>query len=213
MNIEKQQVIDWLSDCARVFAEQRDYLTQLDADIGDADHGINMNRGFERVADKLPSVEGQDIGSIMKTTGMTLLSSVGGASGPLYGTFFIRAAKAGEGKQSLSLADLHAMLSDGVEGVVARGKAEPGDKTMCDVWWNVLEAARQGVEQGTDLDRALQQMAAAADEGVSQTIEMKAKKGRASYLGDRSIGHQDPGATSSALMVQALCRAVLGSDS
>lgn len=204
MYIEKEHVLAWLQDCADTFKTQRDFLTQLDADIGDADHGLNMNRGFDRVAEKIPSIEKQDISTLMKTAGMTLLSSVGGASGPLYGTFFIRSASAVVGKDNLNLDDLVAMLAAGVEGVVSRGRAHPGDKTMCDVWWAVVDAGHLAAAQSLALDKALDLMFQAAEDGVVATIEMQAKKGRASYLGKRSIGHQDPGATSSMMMVKSL---------
>ncbi|AEV36862.1 dihydroxyacetone kinase, L subunit [Pseudovibrio sp. FO-BEG1] len=207
MTVKKEQLLEWLKDCAAVFAEQRDYLTQLDADIGDADHGINMNRGFEKVLEKLPTMDAMSIEMILKTTGMTLMSSIGGASGPLYGTFFIRAAASAKGKDELDLAGLTAVLEAGVAGIVARGKAEPGDKTMCDVWWPVLDAAKAA----ENLEAALLAMVAAADAGVASTVDMRAKKGRASYLGERSIGHQDAGATSTMFMVKALSRAVVGS--
>ncbi|SFU14807.1 dihydroxyacetone kinase DhaL subunit [Pseudovibrio denitrificans] len=207
MTVKKEQLLEWLKDCAAVFAEQRDYLTQLDAEIGDADHGINMNRGFEKVLEKLPTMDAMSIEMILKTTGMTLMSSIGGASGPLYGTFFIRAAAAAKGKDELDLTDLTAVLEAGVAGIVARGKAEPGDKTMCDAWWPVLDAAKAA----ESLEAALPAMVAAADAGVASTVDMRAKKGRASYLGERSIGHQDAGATSTMFMVKALSRAVVGS--
>ncbi|EEA96968.1 dihydroxyacetone kinase subunit DhaL [Pseudovibrio sp. JE062] len=207
MTVKKEQLLEWLKDCAAVFAEQRDYLTQLDADIGDADHGINMNRGFEKVLEKLPTMDAMSIEMILKTTGMTLMSSIGGASGPLYGTFFIRAAAAAKGKDELDLAGLIAVLEAGVAGIVARGKAEPGDKTMCDAWWPVLDAAKAA----ESLEAALPSMVTAVDAGVASTVDMRAKKGRASYLGERSIGHQDAGATSTMFMVKALSRAVVGS--
>ena len=207
MTVKREQLLEWLKDCAAVFAEERDYLTQLDADIGDADHGINMNRGFEKVLEKLPTMDAMSIEMILKTTGMTLMSSIGGASGPLYGTFFIRAAATAKGKDELDLTDLTAVLEAGVAGIVARGKAEPGDKTMCDAWWPVLDAAKAAAS----LEAALPAMVAAADAGVASTVDMRAKKGRASYLGERSIGHQDAGATSTMFMVKALSRAVVGS--
>jgi dihydroxyacetone kinase-like protein len=210
MTIEKVQILQWLEDCSALFAEQQDYLTQLDADIGDADHGLNMNRGFVRVAEKVPTMQKQSIGTILKTTGMTLMSSVGGASGPLYGTFFIRAAGVVDGKDSLSSEDLTGMLRAGMEGVVARGKAEAGDKTMCDVWFPVVEACEKGLEQGADVNALLENTVAVAEEGVHSTIAMQARKGRASYLGERSIGHQDPGATSSMMMLKALHKVVQG---
>lgn len=204
MALTKQQVVDWLMRCGEVFSRERDFLTQLDTEIGDADHGLNMNRGFNKVVEKLPSVADKDIGFILKNTGMTLLSSVGGASGPLFGTFFIRAAQAANAKQSLDLAELHQMMQEGVEGVVMRGKAEPGDKTMCDAWWPVVESLGQSAQQNLNVAEALQRAADSAERAVESTITMQARKGRASYLGERSIGHQDPGATSVMLMMKTL---------
>ncbi|CAI0800918.1 MULTISPECIES: dihydroxyacetone kinase subunit DhaL [Serratia] len=204
MALTKQQVVDWLMRCGEVFTQQRDFLTRLDTEIGDSDHGLNMNRGFNKVVEKLPSVADKDIGFILKNTGMTLLSSVGGASGPLFGTFFIRAAQSTNAKQSLDLAELHQMMQEGVEGVVMRGKAEPGDKTMCDVWWPVVESLGQSAEQQLSVAEALQRASERAEQAVESTITMQARKGRASYLGERSIGHQDPGATSVMLMMKTL---------
>ncbi|CAI1884443.1 PTS-dependent dihydroxyacetone kinase, ADP-binding subunit dhaL [Serratia quinivorans] len=204
MALTKQQVVDWLMRCGEVFTQQRDFLTRLDTEIGDSDHGLNMNRGFNKVVEKLPSVADKDIGFILKNTGMTLLSSVGGASGPLFGTFFIRAAQSTNAKQSLDLAELHQMMQEGVEGVVMRGKAEPGDKTMCDVWWPVVESLGQSAEQQLSMAEALQRASERAEQAVESTITMQARKGRASYLGERSIGHQDPGATSVMLMMKTL---------
>ncbi|VVA48489.1 PTS-dependent dihydroxyacetone kinase, ADP-binding subunit DhaL [Serratia ficaria] len=204
MALTKQQVVDWLLRCGEVFTRQRDFLTQLDTEIGDADHGLNMNRGFNKVVEKLPSVADKDIGFILKNTGMTLLSSVGGASGPLFGTFFIRAAQAANAKQSLDLAELHQLMQEGVEGVVMRGKAEPGDKTLCDVWWPVVESLGQSARQQLAVPDALRRAAERAEQAVEGTITMQARKGRASYLGERSIGHQDPGATSVMLMIKTL---------
>nr|WP_315290611.1 dihydroxyacetone kinase subunit DhaL [Serratia proteamaculans] len=204
MALTKQQVVDWLMRCGEVFTQQRDFLTRLDTEIGDSDHGLNMNRGFNKVVEKLPSVADKDIGFILKNTGMTLLSSVGGASGPLFGTFFIRAAQSANAKQSLDLAELHQMMQEGVEGVVMRGKAEPGDKTMCDVWWAVVESLGQSAQQQLSVAEALQRASERAEQAVESTITMQARKGRASYLGERSIGHQDPGATSVMLMMKTL---------
>lgn len=204
MALTKPQVVDWLMRCGEVFSRERDFLTQLDTEIGDADHGLNMNRGFNKVVEKLPSVADKDIGFILKNTGMTLLSSVGGASGPLFGTFFIRAAQAANAKQSLDLAELHQMMQEGGEGVVMRGKAEPGDKTMCDAWWPVVESLGQSAQQNLSVAEALQRAADSAERAVESTITMQAHKGRASYLGERSIGHQDPGATSVMLMMKTL---------
>lgn len=209
MVITRQHIVSWLQLCAAVFTEQRDFLTQLDSDIGDGDHGLNMNRGFNKVLEKLPSVADKDIGFILKNTGMTLLSSVGGASGPLFGTFFIRAAQSTNAKQSLDLPALCQMLKEGVEGVVMRGKAEPGDKTMCDVWVPVVAQLEQDSRDSLALPDALRQAVERAQRALESTITMQARKGRASYLGERSIGHQDPGATSAMLMIQALYQVVI----
>ncbi|TQI82315.1 dihydroxyacetone kinase DhaL subunit [Serratia fonticola] len=208
MTLSKQQVVEWLMRCGEVFARERDFLTQLDTEIGDGDHGLNMNRGFNKVVEKLPSVADKDIGFILKNTGMTLLSSVGGASGPLFGTFFIRAAQAANAKQSLDLAELKQVIQEGAEGVMMRGKAELGDKTMCDVWGPVVDSLGQSFQQQLGMTQAMQQAAIRAEEAAQATIIMQARKGRASYLGERSIGHQDPGATSAMLMIKTLAAVV-----
>lgn len=207
--LTKQHIVNWLQRCADVFTEQREFLTQLDTEIGDGDHGLNMNRGFNKVLEKLPSVADKDIGFILKNTGMTLLSSVGGASGPLFGTFFIRASQSTLAKQSLDLPALCQMMKEGAEGVVMRGKAEPGDKTMCDVWWPVVEQLELARDRHLPIAVALQQSVTRAQQALEGTITMQARKGRASYLGERSIGHQDPGATSVMLMVQALYQEII----
>lgn len=200
----KEQIVQWLNNLAEVLIENKEYLTQLDAAIGDADHGINMKRGFDRVMDKLPTVADQDIGSILKTTGMTLISSVGGASGPLYGTFFMRGGMAAAAKEELTGEDLVTLLQAGVDGIVQRGRAQPGDKTMVDAWLPALEAMKESLAEGNDTIAALEAGVEAAEQGMEDTIPLQAKKGRASYLGERSIGHQDPGATSSYLMLKSL---------
>lgn len=210
MQIEKQQIINWLELCATAYSENQDFLTDLDRDIGDADHGLNMNRGFKKVAEKLPTVEKQNISTILKNTGMTLLSSVGGASGPLYGTLFIRTAAAVGTREQLSFEELIDSLKSGVDGVISRGKAEQGDKTMCDVWLPVLTSTKEQIENGAAIDGLFDEMVEMAEKSAVATIEMQAKKGRASYLGERSIGHQDPGATSSLIMIKALRQAVIG---
>lgn len=202
--VTKNQIIQWLQAVAVVFEQNKDYLTELDAAIGDADHGINMNRGFQKVISQLPSVVDKDIGSILKTVSMTLISNVGGASGPLYGTLFLRASTAVTGKQQLTSEDMAALLQAGVDGVVQRGKANLGDKTMLDALSPAKDAYMQAVADGASTQEALQQAVAAAEEGMKNTIPLKAKKGRASYLGERSIGHQDPGATSAYLILKTL---------
>lgn len=196
MVISQAQILQWLENCAQKFNENQQFLTELDTAIGDADHGLNMQRGFSKVIEKLPTVADKDIGTILKTTGMTLLSSVGGASGPLFGTLFMKMAQSTAGKQQLSLEEFSQALSEGVAGVVARGKAELGDKTMCDVWLPVVNQLQTHADLSPAVELAQQQLAA--------SIPLQAKKGRASYLGERSVGHQDPGATSATLMLQAL---------
>jgi len=208
MVVTKNNILRWLENTAAVMSENKDYLTQLDSPIGDADHGINMNRGFRKVMEKLPTVEDKDIGNILKTTGMTLISSVGGASGPLYGTFFMRGGMAVDSKEELTDEDLTAMLQSAVDGVVQRGRAQPGDKTMVDAWLPAMKALRESLDAEQDLPVALEKAVDAAEQGMKDTIPLQAKKGRASYLGERSIGHQDPGATSSYLMLKALLDAI-----
>ncbi|MBG3130647.1 dihydroxyacetone kinase ADP-binding subunit DhaL [Proteus mirabilis] len=208
MALTRAQIILWLQQCALLFEQNSDYLTDLDREIGDADHGLNMNRGFRKVQEKLPEFEGQDIGTILKTTGMTLLSNIGGASGPLFGTFFIRAAKPTASLQSLELNQLVEMVTEGVEGIVSRGKAEPNDKTMCDVWWPVVESLKHANEQNLSIKEALAQAQVVAEKAAENTIAMQARKGRASYLGERSIGHKDPGSASVVLMIQALANSI-----
>lgn len=208
MTLTHAQIILWLQQCALLFEQNSDYLTDLDREIGDADHGLNMNRGFRKVQEKLPEFEGQDIGTILKTTGMTLLSNIGGASGPLFGTFFIRAAKPTASLQNLELNQLVEMVTEGVEGIVSRGKAEPNDKTMCDVWWPVVESLKQSNEQHLSIKEALNQAQIVAEKAAENTIPMQARKGRASYLGERSIGHKDPGSASVVLMIQALANSI-----
>jgi dihydroxyacetone kinase-like protein len=186
-------------------AENKAYLTDLDSPIGDADHGINMDRGFRNVLEKLPEVADKDIGNIFKTTGMTLISKVGGASGPLYGTFFMRGGMAVNSKEELTGDDLATMLQAAVDGVIGRGRAQAGDKTMVDTWLPAMKALHEALEKdGEDTLTAMAEAVAAAEQGMKDTIPLQAKKGRASYLGERSIGHQDPGATSSYLMLKAL---------
>jgi len=163
-----------------------------------------MDRGFKAVSAKLASIESADIGTILKTVGSTLVSTVGGASGPLYGTAFLRAGTATSGKHELEAADIISMLEAATEGVRARGKAQVGEKTMLDALYPALDAGKQAVAENAPLPQVTQRMAAGAEEGMKKTIPMLATKGRASYLGERSIGHQDPGATSSWLLLKSL---------
>ena len=202
--IAQQQILDWIHNFTAVIVENKDYLTELDAAIGDADHGINMNRGFQKVAEKLPAVSDRDIGTILKTVSMTLISTVGGASGPLYGTFFLKASAVSAQKDELTPEELAKVLQAGVEGVMQRGKARLEDKTMIDALSPAIEALNQSLAHNNSVIEGLQKAVDAAEEGMKKTIPLIARKGRASYLGERSIGHQDPGATSSYLMLKTL---------
>jgi dihydroxyacetone kinase-like protein len=200
--ITREDVVAWLTEFRRVIGENREYLTQLDSAIGDADHGINMDRGFGAVLAKLPSVAGSDVGKILNTAGMTLVSTVGGAGGPLYGTFFMKAGAALGNKTEFSAADWSVALDSAIAGVQQRGKATPGEKTMLDALAPASAALHAALENGSSQGDALRAAATAAEQGMHATIPMLATKGRASYLGERSIGHQDPGATSSYLMLK-----------
>jgi dihydroxyacetone kinase-like protein len=203
MTITRDDVINWLNECGKVITENKDYLTQLDSAIGDADHGANMDRGFKAALAKLPTVADKDIGTLFKSVGMTLVQTVGGAGGPLYGTFFMQAGTTTANKMELTVADWSAALEAALNGVIARGKAQLQDKTMVDALTPALNALKQAVADGTDQNEALRRSAAAAEQGMKDTIPLVARKGRASYLGERSAGHQDPGATSSYLLLKA----------
>ena len=202
LSITKVNVLDWLRAYGQVIEDQKDYLTELDSVIGDADHGANMYRGFQAVLKKIPSVEDKDIGTIFKTVGMTLLSTVGGAGGPLYSTLFIQAGNKLNGKEEMTLSDWADALEAARNGIVKLGKAELGDKTMVDALTPAVESLHKAASNGDSLENALVESAKAAEEGMKATIPMVARKGRASYLGERSAGHQDPGATSSYLLLE-----------
>jgi dihydroxyacetone kinase-like protein len=203
MSISRDDALEWIKTCAGVLAENREYLIQLDAAIGDADHGANMDRGFRAVMSKMPDISDKDIGTIFKTVGMTLISTVGGAGGPLYGTFFLQAGMKTAGKVELNLEDWTTALDAAVSGVIMRGKAELGDKTMVDALTPAVNALKQALEQNESIEQALAESAEAARQGMEATTPLVARKGRASYLGERSAGHQDPGATSSYLILKA----------
>ncbi len=215
-------VTAWLRAFAAEVAARRDELTALDAAIGDADHGVNMDRGMRAVAGKLPEVATERaggsgepspeqmspaaIGPLFKTAGMTLVSTVGGAAGPLYGTLLLEMGKATADRTTLSAAEWAGVVSAGVAGVQMRGKAEPGDKTMVDALLPAAEALRAAAGSGASLAEALRAAAEAAEAGMRATTPLVARKGRASYLGERSAGHQDPGATSSWLLLETAAR-------
>jgi dihydroxyacetone kinase-like protein len=203
MSITRDDTVNWIKAIANVLGENKTYLTELDAAIGDADHGANMDRGFRAVITKMPEISDKDIGTAFKTLGMTLLSTVGGAGGPLYGTFFLQIGMKSVGKMELSLADWAEALEAALNGVVMRGKAELGDKTMVDALIPAVETLKQAVQDNQPINKALELSAEAARQGMEGTIPLVARKGRASYLGERSAGHQDPGATSSYLILKA----------
>lgn len=185
--------------------ENKSFLTELDAKIGDGDHGINMARGFEAVAVKLDGLgDGKDIGTVLKTIGMTLVTSVGGAAGPLYGTAFMRAAGPVQGKTAVENEAVAEMLNAAINGIKERGKATRGEKTMLDALEPAYDAYQAATQEGKDIVDSLEAACDAAQSGVEFTKTIIATKGRASYLGERSIGHQDPGATSSYLMLKAV---------
>ncbi len=199
----------WMTTIAESVKDRRDYLTQLDAAIGDGDHGVNMDRGFDAVGKALAAQNGAvPPGKLLTLAGKTLVSTVGGASGPLWGTAFRRAGRSLGDAEEFDGHDLLAALRAALEGVVELGAAQPGDKTMVDALGPGIDALASSLDAGEPLEKALSAATAAADEGARATVPLQARKGRASYLGERSIGHQDPGATSAALIMAALQRAV-----
>jgi dihydroxyacetone kinase-like protein len=202
MSVYRDDVLEWIRTSAAVINENSSYLTQLDAAIGDADHGANMDRGFKAVVTKLAENSDKDIGTIFKTVGMTLLSTVGGAGGPLYATFFLQAGMKTAGKMEINLQDWAETLEAVLNGVIMRGKAEPGDKTMVDALLPAVNSLKESAAADVPFNTALERSAEAARQGMLATIPWVARKGRASYLGERSAGHQDPGSTSSYLLLK-----------
>jgi phosphoenolpyruvate---glycerone phosphotransferase subunit DhaL len=201
--ISSQQIFAWVERYAAQIAEQKDYLTQLDAAIGDADHGANMNRGLQAVLAKNADLRNGDIGALLKGVAMTLISTVGGASGALYGTFFLQASTIAGNRTELSPNEFGSVLEKGLAGIVLRGKATIGDKTMVDALQPAIKAYKHSIESGETLDQALSKALSAAEEGLKSTVPLVARKGRASYLGERSAGHPDPGATSTVLLFRS----------
>lgn len=202
--VSTEQLLKIITDMADIIQQNKDFLTELDMPIGDSDHGINLARGFQAVTAKLPTLEGKDVGTILKTVGMTLVSTVGGASGPLYGTAFMRAGAKMAGKTEVGMDDLLVMLREAVEGVKARGKSTTGEQTMLDAMVPALEAMEAAADKS--VPERLAAGLAAAEAGVERTKDMIATKGRASYLGERSLGHQDPGATSFTLLLSVIVK-------
>ena len=208
MGLKTEEVREIVERIASVIEENKEFLTELDSIIGDADHGINMTKGFRAVKDKLKSAQIKDIGDIFKIVGMALVANVGGASGPLYGTAFMKAGTAASGKQSIDIKDFCIILEAAVDGIKARGKAERGDKTMIDALEPALAEVKDGLEKDLLPVTVLERAKEAALKGVDYTKGIAARRGRASYLGDRSIGHQDPGATSSYLILNCIYESI-----
>lgn len=203
---DSKKVIEILKQIGEQIQMEKDFLTELDNVIGDGDHGINMARGFKEVEKKLADLSGKDIGSILKAVGMSLVSTVGGASGPLYGTAFMKAGAAVGAKNEMDGNDFIAALEAAIGGIEMRGKAHEGEKTMLDALIPALNAIKKSYEANNDFKAALTSGVDAAEKGVEYTKTIIATKGRASYLGERSLGHQDPGATSSCLMLKVINR-------
>ena len=202
MSLDAAWARRWIELAAVDVAEQRDYLVDLDRAIGDGDHGENMDRGFKAALEALGQAEPASVAEVLKTVAKTLMSTVGGAAGPLYGTAFLRASKAA-GDGELDAAGVAAIIEGALGGIQARGKATTGEKTMVDAWTPALDAARAAAESGADAVATLQAAATAAEAGAAATEPLRATKGRASYLGERSIGHLDPGAVSTSLILRA----------
>lgn len=208
--ISHDDIDAWIRRFAASVTANKAYLTELDSAIGDADHGINMDRGFTAVTGKLEGLAAADIGQTLKTVGTTLVSTVGGASGPLYGMFFMQMGGAVAGKESLTLEEFATAFEAGLGGVLRIGKAEPGDKTMVDALIPARDALRAAIGNGATVGEALARMADGAQQGMLATVPLVARKGRASYLGERSAGHQDPGATSTHLLLRSAAEAWAG---
>ena len=200
--MDTKKILEIIAAIAKKIESEKDFLTELDNEIGDGDHGINLARGFKSVEEKLPTFADKDIGAILKGVGMQLVSTVGGASGPLYGTAFMKAGNVCKGKVELTSAEFVAALDAAIGGIKMRGKAVEGEKTMLDALCPAYKALKAGIDGGKDLVAALADGVDAAAEGVEYTKTIIATKGRASYLKERSLGHQDPGATSSLFMLQ-----------
>ena len=210
--MDAKTITVWMGDVAASVRAEREYLVQLDAAIGDGDHGINLNRGFDAVVRALSADDDSPPGKLLILAGKTLVSSVGGASGPLWGSALRRAGRTLGDVPTFDIAELAAALDAALAAVVDLGAAAPGDKTMVDAFSPAMAALHEAVNRGAPAHEALRSAAAAAEEGMRATIPMQARKGRASYLGERSIGHQDPGATSTALIIRALERTLSDSS-
>ena len=202
-----QATLDAVREMAAAMEEHRRYLTKLDSEIGDGDHGNNMHRGFQAALERLDGADPSSPADALKAVSMALVSKVGGAAGPLYGTAFLRASSALQEKEEVSAEDAAEALEAALGGVKQRGKAEPGDKTIVDALEPAVEAAREAASNGS-VAEVFRAAADAAKEGAESTVPLTARKGRASYLGARAEGHQDPGATSTYFLLDAVARAL-----
>jgi dihydroxyacetone kinase-like protein len=203
MAVSTQDVLRWLNALQKVFAENRQRLTDLDAAVGDGDFGISLDRGFTAVQEELSANPPADLRAVFQKVANVLIKTMGGSSGPLFGTFFLRAGAACADKSELAPADVVASFQAGVDGLQQRGKAALGDKTMMDAWLPAVDAMRGALQAGNGLTEILESATAAAEAGMRATISMEARKGRGSYLGERSIGHQDAGATATYMLFKA----------
>ena len=203
MAVTREEVVRWLDALHTIFRDQRQQLTDLDSAVGDGDFGISLDRGFTAVHDELSAKPPADLKSVFQTTATTLIKSMGGSSGPLLGTLFLRAGATTTDKAELGAADVVALFQAGVEGMQQRGKAALGDKTMMDAWLPAVDAMKSALEAGGDVSAILDRGTAAAEAGAEATRSMSARKGRASYIGDRSVGHPDPGAIAASMMLKA----------
>ncbi len=203
MAVNREDVLRWLEALQKVFNEHRQQLTDLDSAVGDGDFGISLDRGFSAVQAELIAKPPADIRAVFQNVATILIKTMGGSSGPLLGTFFLRAGATCADKSELAPADVVTLFQAGVEGLQQRGKAELGDKTMMDAWLPAVAAMRGALEAGSGLTEILERGAGAAEAGMRATISMQARKGRGSYLGERSVGHQDPGATATYMLLKA----------
>jgi dihydroxyacetone kinase-like protein len=210
MAVSRQDVLRWLEALQKVFAENRQQLTDLDSAVGDGDFGISLDRGFTAVQAELSAHPPADLRSVFQTVANVLIRTMGGTSGPLLGTFFLRAGAACADKSELAPADVVALFQAGVDGIQQRGKAALGDKTMLDAWLPAVDAMRRALEGGGGLTEVLDRGTAAAEAGAQAAVAMQARKGRGSYLGERSIGHPDPGAISVHMLLKAAADAWRG---
>lgn len=208
MSVNNETLLSIIENMQKNIGENRSYLSDLDREIGDGDHGINMDRGFQEVMKKMDEMKELDISGILRTMGMTLAFKVGGASGPLYGTAFMKASDTLKGKEEIVLTDLPGLLDAAIGGIQLRGKAVQGEKTILDTLFPAKEALENAIAEGKNSEQAIDAMLKAGEEGAEYTKTIKATKGRASYIGERSIGHMDPGAASALILLRSIAEIV-----